>query len=347
MNPIRPATYQWGSVRKVRYLDEIFALVRFANEHDGKAFDLEIFTRLLKSIRARREALRVQLFQGGTRKALRSLGDPGAKTYSFIASDVLSFAKGLGILQLKGSQVFCPTEVRHLAELLDQNLGEAKRRIIALILDSKYRAYQLLLGRLQELEGTLRLSISDGSSSRGASLRIFLEGQGIMTDPASFYTMRDLLYNLELLNWRVDPSSKSEEVFMTSAFVGQNEIVRRVFQDEIELQRSRLHFRPMIAAEDFARSLLDSYLLITHRQMGPLAQILDAREMVCVELRISDQQFSDLLSQLYREPSRLFRLELSEGTIPYRGGLLIKALTLPSIREGSLLTYFRLRRPPT
>jgi len=345
MDPVKRTDAQWwGSVRKVRYLDDIFALVKFATEHDGRQFVLEEFIRLLKSIRAKREALRVQLFQGGPRRALRSLGRSETKSYGSIAPDVLAFAKAIGIMQLEGSEVVCPNYVRQIAALIDPSRSEAQKRVITLILDSKYRAYQKLLQRLQELGGSLLLSSKDEGAPRGTSLRIYLRRQGILTDSASFYTMRDLLYNLELLNWTTNSASKSEELYLTSALTGRNERVGRAFEETIRLQGSILHFHPLVGMQEFATSLLDSYSLLTQSRMGQLVQILDIREIVSAKLHISDQQFSDLLLRLHRESLGPFRLELSEGTIPYRAGLLTKAPSLPSIREGALLTYCRLRK---
>jgi hypothetical protein len=337
-----PESFWWGSVRKVRFASQLMRLIKYAVENDGRIFSENDIESIIEEDRANREAIRLKITQTGWRRALRHFR--AQVSYKSLVKDTIAFAKGVGIFSLREERIFCSPQTKELYSRQRVSQTEYEKGIITLLLNSKYKAYRLFLTHLQDNKGHFYIPLNYRSRSKSSGLRSFLKSNGFLTDVASFYTIRDLLYDLGLINWRINSESDSEHIFLTCKIVS-SDAVELIYENKVRLEdESMLIYNKRLQSLEFEDTVSRNYLSLSQQQWGVIVDLLELRERVTEEICISDHQFNKLIVGL--EAGTTVTAELSQGTISFKpsSGLLIKALNCPVIGDEIYATYIRLYR---
>jgi len=331
---------RWGSVRKVRFESQLMWLIKYAVENDGNIFSENDIQSIIEKDRANREAIRLKITQTGWRRALRHFG--AQISYKSLVKDTIAFAKGVGIFTISKGRVSCPLRIKELYSHQKFSQKEYESGIISLLLNSKYRAYSLFLRRLQDTNGHFYIPLAFKNRSRISGLPEFLKSNGFLTDVASFYTIRDLLYDLGLINWRISSENCCEHIFLTCQIVPSVSVASDNYEDRINLDDGlTLLYNKKLNTLEFEEVLSRNYLSLSRQQWGVIVDLLELREKVTEEICISDKQFNKIILQTM--VGKTITAELSQGTISFKpsSGLLIKALNCPVIGDGIYATYIR------
>ena len=336
---------KWGSVRKIRFKTQVKSLIDYACSHDGSNLDYSDIKKIIEEDRAQRETVRLQITQSGPRRALEQLGNESSKVYSPLIQDNIAFGKGIGIFSIKNQRIVCSEEARKIRELLQKQPTELEKLLLPIVLDSKYRAYLYFLANLDRLGGELRIPFAYRKRTVSSGIKTFLIAKGFATDVASFFTVRDLLYDFGLINWRVTPEESVEEIYLTSKMVENGTKSNDAYLEEVQLKKCSLLINKSITDETFVDALEKCYLSKSGGNYGSIVDLLELRDMVCPVLGISDNQFNIRLLEIYHKQVAL-EVELSQGRVSPRrfSGLLIKAVNTIKIEERVYATYIRLRR---
>lgn len=325
----------WGSVRKVRYKEDIYSIIRYANETERQEFSSEGLRKAILAGRSKRLAL----IQKHYKSSLYSPVAPGSEgtKLSITLSDSLAFFKRLGLITLVGKEL-SPTRLsRNLAQVLHEDQLHADVMIAKAVMESGYLAYSCWLRRLDVTE---EIRIPTSLSGRHPQLRAYLEDNGFRTDVASFYTIRDLFYELELCNWMVDDQG-NEHVYSTS-------LLERTTPKDWEHVETlangyRLAIRKIISRPRFLKALRSAYLAKTRDRFGVEADLLAVRDVACLDLRISDQQCRDLLIETASANPSEFNIRLNFGSVfQKRRNYGLKVSTLPTVSSTRFATFIRL-----
>jgi len=319
--------------------------VEYALENDGLPLLEQDIKNIIEEDRAKRETLRMQITQAGWRRALGQYGDQLGKAYRPLVRDTVSFAKGVGLFSVVDGRVKCLTAARRLFNKIEEP-QEFEKQLMLLILTSKYKAYLCFLANLQRLGGRLNIPPKFKKRTVISGIREFLQANRFATDVASFFTIRDLLYDFGLLNWRILPDDSAQEIYLTSELVESGSQPSESFINKIELDKCRLFFTKSVKPAFFADCVEKHYLALTDNNFGAIADLLQLRDLVCEELKMSDGQFNKMLLNMSREAEYGLDVELSQGRIPFRrsSGLLIKAINVIEVNHETFATYIRLRR---
>jgi hypothetical protein len=251
----------------------------------------------------------------------------------------LVFLRNIGILGVRNSKVTALALSKEIAKTVDPK--EANFRIVECLLDSKYPAYRCFLAQLNAQSS---IKILSAFRRRAKDLRLFLIDQGFRTDVASFYTIRDLFYELELANWNIDPKG-DELIYPTAVFSKDLE------QDEEKWTFSstrgllRLCYLRKVSTTQFSETLQEAYLSVTKGRFDSEADLLSVRDYVCERLHISDQQFAELVRLVQVSCESQLAIALSFGSIQQkRRNYGLKIYTLPQVSSNRLALYIRIRR---
>lgn len=325
----------WGSVRKVRYLADIKSAVEYVSENVGRKFDSNILRNVILLGRQKRLELIHKHFQS---VFYTPIGRASLQTNKLRVTmpDTLTFLKNAGILEVNNGVVMRSRLAEQLRDKISEN--ESRYIFVKALLESKYHAYGCFL-RLLQTRGSIK--IPKALAGRHKNLRNELRKQGVNTDVASFYTIRDLFYELGAINWYVDTEG-NENIFSTVKITTENEISGWRYSFPIDGWRLLCHRR--ITSLLFMNALADSYFEITGDRVGVEASLISVRDSVCKRLEISDQQFRESLEEV-RTSERRFTIKLSFGSVyEKKRNYGLKMTTLPSITSERLALYMRLGR---
>lgn len=330
---------KWGSVRKIRFRRQIISLIDFALDNNGKSFAIEDLQGLMIKARKERETLRMQATQ---QERMSLAGSLRKATFRSLALDSSAFAKGIGIFDIVDGKVKASKEASEIAGLVDEDIKKAESMLIHMILKSKYKVYIKFLETLQMKNGSLFIPAE--FSRRERSSARFLTNEGFMTDVPSFYAIRDLFYEFGLINWNFSTVDGSEHIFMTSAI---SKVLVTGYSMKCRLNAHFLFYDKVIGIDNFGSIVVDQYLKQTGDRWGIVVDIVSLRNQVAETLRISDQQFNQMIIELQsRWTDGPTRVALSQGIIfpSVRTGYLIKAINLPELPHGLRVGYIRLSR---
>ena len=333
----------WGSTRKVRFKSQLYAMVEYVVKNDGQNFSKEEFKRLIQEDRSRREYLRLLIMQRGSRKALRTIGGTG-EAYEQGVADAISFAKTVGLLQVNKNIITCPDNIKNMHSQIKDKPWIFDAEILRLLLNSKYKAYINFLKHLQELNGLFCIPKDYKSRSSESGFPEYLNNQGFLTDPASFYTLRDLFYDFGFINWNFNVQENYEQIYLTCYIAKPEETVSSRYSTKIDLGKYSLFYNKKISLKQYEAILSKCYSNLSGGYWGTIIELLKLRDNVCNELRMSDNQFNQLIIELWKKKGSAFSVELSQGLVTYEksSGFLIKGLNAPTIDNDSYATYIRL-----
>lgn len=339
MTRMAECSEDWKSVRKVRYLVDIYTSLEFAIDNSDRIFSKEHFRKALAEGRIGR----LQLIHKHYRSVLYTPTVEGRREdrvhLHVTLPDTLVFLRNIGILDVRNSKVVALPLSKEIAKT--ENPKEANFRIIEHLLDSKYPAYRCFLAQLS-VQGSIK--ILRAFRRRANDLRLFLNDQGFRTDVASFYTIRDLFYELELVNWNIDTEG-NELIYPTAVFSMDLEHDEEKWTFSSSRDSLRLCYLRKVSNAQFSKALQEAYLSVTKGRFGSEADLLSVRDYVCERLRISDQQFAELIRLVQVSGESPLKITLSFGSIwQKRRNYGLKIYTLPQVSSNRLASYIRIRR---
>lgn len=326
---------KWGSVRKVRYLVDIRNSVKFALENKGRVFSQDAFRKYI--LLGRQQRLEF-IHKHYARVRYTPMGRASLATKQLRATllDTLTFLKNVGIFRIEQSKVFPLPLTFKLEHVSDPN--ELNLLLIEAILKSKYLAYWCFLWLLNSRKS---VEIPKNFARRSRRLRSYLWDQGFHTDVASFYTLRDLFYELEVINWYIGP--KGDEHVYPTIDISERGLYDDRWQYSVRIDSSTLFYGRRIPIELFIDALIRSYLKLTRRRYDVEVDLMSLRDDLCSILMISDQHFKRLLRQAQKHSQRVV-IRLSYGSVYERKrNYGLKITTLPRVSSDRLALYIRLR----
>ena len=263
----------WGSVRKVRSMAQMIALIDAASKVEKGASLYEALRNSLIEQHVVHEKARLR----GAQASYRSLGSIRGGLQS-LARDNMSFLRKTNLVKGTDDRAVLPRHSRELLRLRQKGeLGEVKKRLLRLILTSQYHAYLGFLSNLQRLAG--KVTLPGGGKERYSPLRKVLRDFGFETDVASFYTIRDLFYDLGLINYSIEKRTKSETIFLTSR-IGRV-AKSKTYMNSVKLDGGYLQYDEKPIAASFCRALIDGYKTLSE-MWGRWVRLLDLRDHACM-----------------------------------------------------------------
>lgn len=325
----------WKSVRKVRYLVDIYSSLRFALQNEGKVFSKDLFRNYIIHGRRHRLELIHKHFRSVTYTPIDHT-NLTKKNLRVTLPDTLTFMKNIKIFKIHDGKVAVLPLSRQLTKTVSQD--KANLKIARAILTSKYLAYRCFLLRLNLCKS---LKIPKSRAYRNQDLRSFLRERGFNTDVASFYTIRDLFYELGLINWYIDFKG-DEIIYPTSILSKSNERIND-WQLSTKLDSLKLFYLKRISIKKFSETLERVYLSLTGGRFDREADLLSVRDRVCETLQISDQQFTKLVQLAKKSLISNLIIILNYGSIRFKKrNYGLKIYTLPQVSSNKLALYKRL-----
>jgi hypothetical protein len=323
--------HTWTSVRKVRYRSQFLAIVKFAVENDGKPFDEEKLRALLVEDRIEKEEARLRGSQHQRLQIPSLRNQLGALTKDFV-----SFGKALRLFDIEDDKIVASQLSRQIWK--NSADGGADEEIIRVVLNSTYDSYRKLLLRLDALGGEIRLPADSGQRDRNSELSKILLEKGIDVDTASFFTLRDFMYDLGLVNWYFDAKQREEVIYLTCRF-WPSKGVR--FRKKVMVDKEILRYDREMGLSAFENALKERYLLLTRGKWGVWVDTLEFRDQVAFTLKISDRSFDASVEALVEHGGRALKVDPSQGYNVTRVnyGYSIKSLSLPRTKKGALIRY--------
>src|SRR6266571_2156423 len=276
------------SVRKIRSFSEVKMLVEAALQRpDG--ITLEEIRRKLYDMRLNREGERLRATQRyGKNTSARS----SPKALEALSRDFISFANVVGLFQSSEGRYFPTDLARNLwdtFETKEEKIG--RREVIGLLFSPHYPAYYNFVRSLIRNRGEFRLSPIIASRRNPSEFKKYLRALGIMSDPASFLTLKDLYYDFEILNWFRDESDKTEHIYLTNELDSFEDLLQ---SEDFEIYKT-LHLRKVDAGRIW-QELLTIYS--RSGEIGAYSNLITLRDKVCATLRISDRFFARAFSHV-------------------------------------------------
>lgn len=326
----------WGSVRKVRYLPDIYSSIKYALENVEKEFSEDLFRKYIFLGRQRRLELIHKHYQS-VRYTPLGRASLTTKRLRITLPDTLTFLRNIGIFKVEKGKVHPLPLAFLLGEI--SNKDEANLILVKAILNCKYPAYWCFL-KLLTTQGLIRIPRT--FAQRNKNLRKLLWKKKILTDVASFYTLRDLFYELEIINWYID-SEGNENIYPTIAIV-EREADDSEWQYSFFIRSSKILYRKRVSMDSFIDAVISSYLKLTKGRFDVEANLLSLRDDVCRELKMSDQQFRELLKKAQKYGRQVI-IRLSYGSLyDKKRNYALKIVTLPEISSNRLALYIRLKK---
>lgn len=281
----------------------------------------------------------------GAQAGYRPFEDIRKSLYA-LTEDNLSFLRRLGLVKVEGKRLVLPTASKRLLSLWKDGQVDVVRRLVTVrILSSGYVAYLQFLVNLERIGGSFRLLAHGQKRTAASPVRRRLQDAGFKTDVASFYTLRDLLYDLQLVNFVVDTDKKSETIFLTSKLTQAGK-KSTGFRRSLMVKGYRISFDRCVSEPAFCASLIEGYKALSAvwaRWVG----LLNLRDAVTIRLGITDQAFDDLLLRILKEDlCDGFKVEGSAG---YRSskrtyGSIIKSKKMPLMPGNRPVQYVAIAR---
>lgn len=318
---------KWGSVRKVRYVDDIESAVQYALQHSNREFSKEAFASSLIQRRGERHNLIQKHY---TREISRTKKAMYETHFSITLPDTLTFLKEIQVFAVKSGLVMPLQLTEEIKNVFDDN--QKRALILRYVLNSKYKTYRCFLHHLAELE---EFRIPGRFSKRDKRATCFVNENGFRTDIASFYTTRDLLYELDVVNWRMENDDLL--IFFSGLNGTKNKHSQREFGATYD---SILSYRKNFDDQLFLDELVDAYLNLTGRRFMRNADLIELRDNFCRKHHIGDFYFKELLLRVLAKSHESYRILLSFGTIgARRANYGLKLTSLPRLSSNRLALY--------
>lgn len=318
---------KWGSVRKVRYLVDIFSTIHYTKNNLNEKHDLEKFLNEIIKGRIEREKKIVINYNKSSISTQKGIFNTH---FSKTAPDTIVFMKNINVLKLNDSII-------QKTEYMNLNGKDMHEYIIKNIIDSKYRAYGCLL---QHLYHNNEILLRKDKLKRNKETALYLKDLNINTDVASFYTMRDLLYELGIINWLILKEGNMI-LFPTSTNKKPNDYL---WQDKITLNNYDLYYNKLISEKEFESTLVKAYLKNANNKFNVEGDLIAIRDDVCYEFRISDVTFKNQLLNYYNLSDKNYQIRLNFGYMEHKKqNYNLKMLNLPQITNNQLALYLRMR----
>jgi hypothetical protein len=319
---------KWGSVRKVRYFDDIETSINYSLRYEGTRFSDKIFTS--EMIRRREE--RHNLIQKHYRRSIiRTKKSMYETKFKVTLPDTLTFLKEMKILWIEDG-IVVPLD---LAKEFEAASSEKEKRVLVLkyVLNSKYRAYRLFL---RQLNKTKQFVIPNDYSKRDENFGAFLKRAGFFTDVASFYTIRDLFYELDAINWYID---EDDNLILYPVF-SMNGRESCLWTEQIESEDFVLHLNRKVKKELFLKELVETYLNSTGRRFMINADLVEVRDKLCSKYLLGDFHFKELLLEYSGNRDIPYKIQLNFGSMKTRKrNYDLKIMSLPKLSSNRLALY--------
>ena len=320
----------WRSVRKVRYLEDIVTAIEYVIDNSGKQFDKKrLYERIIKS---RYE--RTNLIQKHHQTSTRSKRSIYGTKFIYTTPDTLVFLKEMQIYSLDENNNIIKQELSKEYEN-NENI-DLRLLILKYLLKSKYVAYSCYLKRLNDSE----IIIPKSLQKRDTNTRKYLTSKKIFTDVPSFYTLRDIFYELNMNNWFVNESN--ELIIYPTYCLSKNPSNR--YENNLPLDNDYINFNKIIEESIFVDVLVETYLDKSNRRYGLNLDLMSIRDKVCYNLGIGDFEFKQFIIKSSQAKSD-YRVALNFG---YKTSKLknydLKLITLPKVSSNRLAMYIKIEK---
>ncbi len=316
----------WGSVRKVRYYKDIINTINFAIKNENKIFNEVEFRKYVVDYRKKDMDIITRHYSKINTKSIRTLNN---SKFDVTLPDTLTFFKNTNFFKISCNKI---TLQKGAMEIKNNNSVETLNIIIKYILQSKYKAYVKYILNLININ-----EFSTNYRKRDKKFREIINSKGFKTDTASFYTIRDILYELRLLNWYMDDAGYLKVYPTCDITNNKNE----EYYDKIIVDEQIILYNKRINKERFKLSIINNYLNYTHRY-GLEMSLIKLRDLVCRELLIDDIKFKENINDLYGEDVTS-QIVLTFGTmIKQQLNYGLKILNLPKLSNSRFALYIRI-----
>lgn len=329
---------EWGSVRKIRSLAQIMALLE-AIDTAGEADQEETIRKSLVEQHIILERARLR----GAQSSFRSL-EIIRRSLHALAEDNLSFLARSGFVRMEKEYVALLPESRRLLRLWNKGSREQIRKeVLERILVSPYRTYMEFLLNLQRIGAVFELPTGGDKRTKTSGLRHVLQSAGFKTDIASFYTTRDLFYDFRLVNHVTNEKKRLETLFLTCKITRR---AGRGFKKRVRAHGYHIYYDPMLAPSKFCNELVEGYKTMS-RVWSKWVSLIQLRDAVTIRLGISDDCFdANLTRALIRGGCNSFKVDGSAG---YRlrkrtYGAIVKSMKMPLTSGGRPIQYVTITR---
>lgn len=327
--------HRWGSVRKVRRVSQIEAILEFAIQNDGKPYSEEKLRQKLinEHIEVEKSRLRGMQFSRRNISSLRN-------SLLSLVKDHFAFGRSVGLFNMKAGRVIASKRTLEISRAFRDNSNDFRRLLLETILGSPYTSYLKFLIALKSEKGTLTLPAGSSQRIANSKLAKILVAKSIDIDIASFFTIRDLFYDFGLLNWFYHTKEDKETIIMTSDIRRDSKTAH--WKESVKIPRvGYLVFDPEITPKEFGSRLVKAYFAISRQRWGAWMDILPLRDETSFRLRISDRKFNEMINAVLRSQPKGFTIQSSRGYSSAKAtyGYGIKATNVPRTDLGGLIRY--------
>jgi hypothetical protein len=268
------------------------------------------------------------------------------KSLYALTEDNLSFLKKMGLVKVTREKLVVTALSKRLISLWRKgHVDSVRRSILFRILSSDYAAYLQFLLNLERIGGSFRLLARGQKRTSTSPLREQLHAAGFKTDIASFYTLRDLFFDLGLVNFVTDKEKEFEIIFLT-AKITRSHATTPGFRRRIVVNGYAIHYDKKTSDREFCNRLVDGYKTLTP-SWGRWINMLDLRDTVTIGLRISDDDFDELLPKALKKGGcDGFRVDGSAGyrVSGRKYGVVMKSKKMPLMTGDRPIQYVAIAR---
>ena len=320
---------RWEGVRPLRYREEVFRVLKSLAKEDLSLEDLRL---ILLQEREAREGLRLRPLL--IRRTIQNKSRSRAEFLTKAEQIVRVFVR-LGLARRSGDMIQATPAASRIAKMIDQDELVGQTSFLETLLNSPYTTYAKFLKALS----VRKLSIPSSFTERDKVLSDFLRSEGFPMDSWSFFIIRDLFYDFDLLNYTLD--QESERLFPLFN-IGAND---GMFSQSLLIGSHRLNYWRAMSVSSFVSCLVENYMTLAGG-WNRIVDLVRLREKVSEDGKLSERQFNILLMASVEHPSEGYQIIPSVGRLrpKRRSGYLTKALTLPKHSNGQPYTLIRIER---
>jgi len=331
---------EWGSVRKIRSLSQIMALLE-AIGPAGEADQEEAMRKSLVEQHIVLERARLR----GAQSSFRSF-EKIRRSLHALTEDNLSFLTRSSFVRMEKERVALSPQSRRLLRLWNKGSEEkVRKKVLERILISPYRAYMEFLLNLQRIGGVFTLPAGGDKRTRVSGLRRKLQLSGFKTDIASFYTARDFLYDFRLVNHVANENKRLETIFLTCAITRRTDPSRR-FKNRVRAREYYIYYDRVLPPFKFCNELIEGYKTLSNA-WSKWIRLIRLRDAVTIGLHISDECFdANLIRVLKRGGCNSFKVDGSAGYRLWERtyGDIVKSMRMPLTSGGRPIQYVAIAR---
>lgn len=241
----------------------------------------------------------------------------------------------IGLARQSGDMIQATPTASKIAKMIEQDELSAQSSFLETLLNSPYTTYVNFLNALS----VHKLSIPSSFTERDKALSGFLRSEGFPMDSWSFFIIRDLFYDFDLVNYAID--QEFERLFPLFKIDGSD----GTFSQSLLAGSNRLNYWRAMSVSSFVSCLVKNYMTLAEG-WNRIVDLVRLRERVSEDGKISERQFNILLMKSIENPSEGYQIIPSVGRLrpKIRSGYLTKALTLPKHSNGQPYTLIRIER---